>query len=71
MESVLKTDFALANFANAKSERWNGGRFQHGVPDTWQLPWLAVEWPWLPLAGPFLMLLAQMGTPVRAPSLVL
>ena len=28
--------------------------FQHGVPCTWQLPWLAVEKSWLALAGPFL-----------------
>ena len=35
------------------------GRFQHGVLCTWQLPWLAVEKPWL--AGPFLSILTQMG----------
>ena len=27
------------------------GRFQHGVPCTWRLPCLAVEWPWSALAG--------------------
>ena len=30
----------------------------------WQLPWLSVEQPWSALAGPFLTLLAQMGTEV-------
>ena len=35
--------------------------FQHGVPCTWQLPWLAVEKPWLALAGPFLSFLTQTG----------
>ena len=38
------------------------GRFQHGVPCTWQLPWLAVVKPWSALAGPFLTLLAQTGS---------
>ena len=28
---------------------------------TRQLPWLAVEWPWSALAGPFLNWLAQIG----------
>jgi len=27
------------------------GGFQHGVSCTWQLPWLAVEKPWLALAS--------------------
>ena len=29
------------------------GGFQHGVPCTWQLLWLAVDKSWLALAGPF------------------
>ena len=37
------------------------GTFQHGVPCTWQLPWLAVEKLWSALAGPFLSFLAQTG----------
>ena len=37
------------------------GRFQYGVPSTWQLPWLAVEWPWSALVGPLLTLLVQTG----------
>ena len=28
------------------------GGFQHGVPCAWQLPWLALEWPWSAPAGP-------------------
>jgi len=36
------------------------GRFQLGVPFTWQLPWLAVEKPWSAL--PLLTLLAQTGS---------
>ena len=52
-----------------------GGHIQD-MPCTWQLPWLAVEWLWSTLAGPFFILLAQMGvetTPplVRAPFLEL
>ena len=31
----------------------NVSGFQHGVPCAWQLPWLAMEKPWLPLAWPF------------------
>ena len=38
-----------------------GGHIQD-MPCTWRLPWRAVEQPWLALAGPFLTLLAQMGT---------
>ena len=38
------------------------GGFQHGVPCTWQLPWLAAEKPWSALAGPLLTLLAQTGS---------
>ena len=30
------------------------GRFQHRVPCTWYLPWLAVNMPWSALPGPFL-----------------
>ena len=37
------------------------GKFQHGVPCTWQLPWLAVEKPWSAQAWPFLFLLTQTG----------
>ena len=43
------------------------GGFQHGVPCTWQLPWLAVEKPWSALAGPFLTLLAQTGSGTTPP----
>jgi len=32
------------------------GRFQHGLPCTWQLPWLGVEKPWSALSWPFLSL---------------
>jgi len=38
------------------------GGFHPGVPCTWQLPWLAREEPWLAVAGPFLVLLAQTGS---------
>ena len=31
-----------------------GGRVQRGVLCTLQLPWLTIEKPWSPLAGPFL-----------------
>ena len=47
-------------FCSSKKGRWAG--FQHGVPCTWQLPWLAVEKPWSALVGPFLTLLAQTGS---------
>ena len=35
------------------------GRFQHKVPYTWELSWLAVEKPWSALDGPFLFFLIQ------------
>ena len=54
-QSVLKKGFALAK----KAGQGEVGGFQHGVPCTWQLPWLAVEKPWSALAGPFPTLLAQ------------
>ena len=38
------------------------GRFQHRVPCTWQLPWLAREKPLLALARLILTLLAQTGS---------
>ena len=44
---------------NAKGEV---SGFQHGVPCTWQLPWLAIEKPWSALTGPFFTLLAQKGS---------
>ena len=53
--SILKIGFVLAK----KARYGEVGRFQHGVPCTWQLPWLAIQKPWLALAGPFLTLLAQ------------
>jgi len=37
------------------------GRFQHRVPCTWHLPWLAVNKPWSALPDPFLFFLPQMG----------
>ena len=37
------------------------GGFQHGVPCTWQLLWLAVEKLWSALAWPFLSFLTQTG----------
>ena len=38
----------------------------HGVPCTWQLPWLAREEPWLAVAGPFLTLLAGFALAKKA-----
>ena len=35
------------------------GGFQHGMPCTWQLPWLAVEKSWLALGWLFLSFLTQ------------
>ena len=58
-QSVLNIDFALAS---KKGGIRGGGGFQHRVPCTWQLPWLAREQPWSALAGPFLTLLAQTGS---------
>ena len=37
------------------------GGFQHGVPCTWQLPWLAVEKPCSAPAWPFLSSLTETG----------
>ena len=37
------------------------GGFQHRVPCTWQLPWLAVEKRWSTPAWPFLCFLTQTG----------
>ena len=37
------------------------GGLSDEVSYTWRLSWLAVERPWLALAGPFLSLLAQKG----------
>ena len=45
--------------ATKKDGIGGGGWFQHGVPCTWQLPWLAVEKLWSALAGPFLSFLTQ------------
>ena len=45
VQSVLKTGFVLA-------KGWDRG--SHDMLCTWQLSWLAVERPWLALAGPFL-----------------
>ena len=35
------------------------GRFRHSVLCIWWLSWLAIEMPWLALAGPFLSFLVQ------------
>ena len=51
-QSILKISFALAKKV---------GGFQHGVPCTWQLLWLAIEKPWSALAWPFLSFLTQTG----------
>ena len=51
-QSVLKIDFALAKMVGLGEV----GGFQHGMAYTWQLPWLAVEKPWLAPACPFLSL---------------
>ena len=34
------------------------------MPCTCRLPWLAVEWPWSALAGPFLTLLEHIGVKI-------
>ena len=48
--------------ARKKGGIGGGGWVQPGVPCTWQFLWLTVEKPWSALAGPFLTLLAQMGS---------
>ena len=52
---------AVLQSLEGKDEGGGVGGFQHGMPCTWQLPWLAVEWPWSAPTGPFLTFLAQMG----------
>ena len=47
-QSVLKIGSALA-----KKVGGGVGGFQRGMPCTWQLPWLAVEKPWLEHFSPF------------------
>ena len=56
-QSDLKIGFTLAK----KVGKGEVGGFQHGVPCTWQLPWLAIRKPWSALAGPFLSFLPQTG----------
>ena len=56
-QSVLKIGFALAK----KVGYGEVGGFQHRVPCTWQLLWLAIEKPWSALAWPLLSFLTQMG----------
>ena len=43
--------------ASKKGGMGEVGGFHHGVPCTWELPWLAIEQPWWALTGPFLTLL--------------
>ena len=62
MLSVGAIRFEARFCASKKVGMGKVGGFQHGVPCTWQLPWLAVEKPWSALAGPFLTLLAQTGS---------
>ena len=47
--------------ASKKGGIGGGGQFTPELPCTWQLPWLAVEKPWLTLAWPFLSFLTQTG----------
>ena len=56
-QSILKIGFTLAK----KVGKGGMGGFQHGVPCTWHLPWLAIRKPWSALAGPFLSFLTQTG----------
>ena len=56
-QSSLKIAFVLA-------ENWDRWRWV-GISNTWHLPWLAVEWPWLSL----LTLLAQTGVEITLLSL--
>ena len=50
---------------NLAQKRWDRGRFVgiliHDMPCTWRLSWLAIERPWLALAGPSVSFLAQTG----------
>ena len=54
VQSVLKIGFALAKMVAQ-------GEVGRDMPCIWQLSWLAVEKPWLALAGPFLSFITQMG----------
>ena len=45
--------------ASKKGRIGKVGGFQHGVPCTWQLPWMAVEKPWSALAWAFHSFMTQ------------
>ena len=57
MLSVGAIHFEDRFCASKKGGMGEVGGFHHGVPCTWELPWLAIEQLWSALAGPFLTLL--------------